>query len=129
MNQRDREQYEQERHEKAIETVRKSAVELQAHAACQILQAVSNAIEHKKLELGYPGQMTIRREHEENASGLLDSMMACLADSPPVDVRRSICLADDAECIDLQDMEQLIDLVGSDCFLIFGEGKQNGKEE
>lgn len=109
-----------EQKEIVLGNIKKAAIDAQAYRACQLLQAVSNLIEHKKTELGYPGQLSIDRECESNAEGLLDTLCECLADEPPIPVRESICNADSFEELDSNDMEHLIDQVSSECFLMFG---------
>ena len=115
-----------EQKEMVLLNIKKAAVDSQAYRACQILQAVSNAIEHKKTELGYPGQLSIDRDCEAQAAGLIDTLCECLSDEPPIPVLESICNADSFEELDSSDMEHLIDEVSSECFLMFG-GK-HGKE-
>lgn len=109
-----------EQKEIVLANIKKAAVDAQAYRACQLLQSVSNLIEHKKTELGYPGQLSIDRECEINAEGLLDTLCECLADDPPLDVRQSICNADSFDELDSTDLEQLVDQVSSECFLMFG---------
>ena len=106
-----------------LSKIKKAAVDAQAYRACQLLQAVSNLIEHKKIELGYPGPLKIDRECEANAEGLLDTLCGCLADNPPLDVRQSICYADSFDELDSNDLERLFDQVSSECFLMFGGAK------
>lgn len=109
-----------EQKQMALALVKKAAIDAQAYRACQILQAVANAIEHKKTELGYPGQLSIDRECESNAAGLIDTLCECLSDEPPIPVRQSICDADSFDDVGTHDMGQLIDEVSSECFLMFG---------
>ncbi len=39
------------------------------------------------MALGYPGQLAIDKACETEAEGLLDSVLVCLSDDPPIPVR------------------------------------------
>lgn len=102
--------------------IRRAAVDSQAYRACQYLQALQTAIEHKKSELGYPGQLTYDKECEDNAAGMLDSAIGCFADDPPLPLRQCVVNCDSAEQLSPIDLDNLVVLVGSDCEQMFGGG-------
>ena len=99
-----------------LEKIRRDAVDMQVYRACQYLQGLANAIEHKKMQLGYPGTLSIDKECESNAEGMLETAMACLADEPPIETRRAIAECDIYEHVTSGDMELLIDQVNSDLY-------------
>ncbi len=100
--------------------IRKAAVDAQAYRACQYLQALEVAIQHKRAELGYPSQLVYDKECEDNAAGMLDSAIASLADDPPIPIRQCIVECDSDEALTPSDLDSLIVLVGSDCEKMFG---------
>lgn len=105
--------------------IRSDAVDTQAYRACQLLQALSNLIEHKKMALGYPGQLAIDKACETEAEGLLDSVLVCLSDDPPIPIRRCIAQCDVHESLDPVEMDELIELVERDCQAMFLQAKED----
>lgn len=111
---------------KSIELVRKAAVERQALEACRILQALSNAIEHLKAELGFPGHLSVRRKHEESASGIVEAALYSFVACSPLDMRQCVVEAiEGGDDLNRDDIDDLVDLVRSDCAVMFG-GKDEG---
>lgn len=108
-----------------LSEIRRDAVDAQAYRACQYLQALSIAIEHKKAQLGYPGKLNYDKECEDNASGMLDSAIASLADDPPIPIRQCIVNCDAAEELDPNDLSNLVVLVGNDVEEMFGSPEPN----
>ena len=109
----------------SLSSIRKDAVDAQAYRACQLLQALSNLIEHKKLALGYPGQLAIDKACETEAEGLLDSVLVCMSDDPPIPVRQCVAQCDVHEQLDAAGMAELIDLVEQDCQAMFLQAKED----
>lgn len=111
---------------KSIEMVRKAALEQQALEACKILQAVSNAIEHAKAELGFPGHLSVRRKHEESAAGIVEAALCSFVDCSPVDMRQCVVESiEEGDELNRDDIDELVELVRSDCVVMFG-GRDEG---
>ena len=100
--------------------IRKAARDAQAYRACQYLQALSVAIEHKKADLGYPGQLAYDKECEDNAAGMLDSAIATFTDDPPIPLRQCVVDCDADQCITPSELDLLIELLAEDCVSMFG---------
>jgi hypothetical protein len=103
-----------------LSEIRKAAVDAQAYRACQYLQALAIAIEHKKAELGYPGELSYDKEAESNAAGMLETAIGSLADDPPIPLRQCVVNCDSAEQLSPTDLDSLVVLVGNDCEEMFG---------
>lgn len=106
--------------QKSLAYIRRAAVDAQAYRACQYLQALEVAIQHKRAELGYPSQLSYDKECEDNAAGLLESAIESLADDPPIPIRQSIVECDADECLTPCDLDSLVCLVRSDVESMFG---------
>ncbi len=103
-----------------LSKIKKAAVDAQAYRACQYLEALAVAIQHKKAELGYPMQLAYDKECEDNAAGLLESAISSLADDPPIPIRQCVVNCDSSSELSKVDLDSLIVLVGNDVEEMFG---------